>query len=33
VIGKDRFRDRGYDVAVADILDRWEENRRRYLHD
>lgn len=25
--------DRGYDVAVADIFDHWEENRRRYLHD
>jgi hypothetical protein len=25
--------DRGYDVAVAGILDHWEENRRRYFHD
>jgi hypothetical protein len=25
--------DHGYDAAVADILDNWEENRRRYLHD
>jgi hypothetical protein len=24
--------DVGYDMAVADILGDWEENRRRYLH-